>query len=138
MRLIAFSCESELRVPLPKHFAQLVPQDGKAAELFLEILQLRGRECANFHARRSAFLPDLQESRQLIQSEPDGKGMLHEPNAIGGLRRVLAIAVGGAPGVEKASALIVTKRVRAEAAEKGKLRRPQVGVRIVILHKYGI
>jgi len=64
--------------------------------------------------------------------------MLHEPNAIDGLRRVLAIAVGGAPGMEKASAFIVAKRVGAEAAEMGQLRRPQVVVGIVILHKYGI
>lgn len=128
MRLIAFSCESELRIPPLEHFAQLATQHGEAAKPLLEIFQLRGSERANLVTGRSAFLPDLQESCQFIQSETDGEGMLDEPNAIRGLRRVLAIAVGGAPGTEKAFAFIVAKRVGAEAAEKGQLRRPQVAV----------
>ena len=107
MRLIAFSCESELRIPLREHFAQLVPQYGKATKLLLEVFQLCGGKRTNLVAGRSAFLTDLQESCQFIQSEPDGKSMLHEPNAILGLRRVLTIAVGGAPGMEKAFPFIV-------------------------------
>ena len=48
--------------------------------------------------------------------------MLHEPNPIYGLRRVLTIAVGGARGIENAFAFIVAKRVCAEAAESRQFR----------------
>jgi hypothetical protein len=138
MGLIALPRESELRVPLPKHFAQLIPQYGKAAKLLLEILQLRGSERADLLAGRSAFLPDFHESCQFIQSEPDGERMLHEPYPIQGLRRVLTIAVGGAPGMEKAFAFIVAKRVRAQVRKMGQFRGSEIANGIIFLHKYGI
>ena len=131
-------CVSELRIPLVKHLAKFLAQYRKALKLVIEILQLRCGKRADFLAGRSAFLPDLEESRQLIQSEPDGEGMPHEPNPIHGLRRVLTIAVRGARGIENALAFVVTKRVRAEAAEKGQFRRSEIAVRIMRLHKYGI
>ena len=102
-------CVSELRVPLIKHLAKFLAQYRKALKLIIDILQLRCSKRADFFARRPAFLTNFQESRQLMQREPDGEGMLHEPNPIYGLRRVLTIAVGGARGVENAFAFIVTK-----------------------------
>ena len=113
---------SELRIPLIKQRAKFLAQCRKTPKLVIEIVQLRCSKRANFFARRSAFLPDPEESCQLIQRESDGEGMLHEPNPIHGLRRVLTIAVGGAPSMEKAFAFIVAKRVRAEAAETSQFR----------------
>jgi hypothetical protein len=129
---------SELRVPFREHFAKLVTQHGKAAKLLLEGFQLRGSERANLPAGRPAFLSDLQKSCQFIQREADREGMLHKPNAIFGLRRVLTIAVGGAPGMEKTFAFIVAKRVRAEAGKTGQFRGPQIASGVVFVHKYGI
>jgi hypothetical protein len=48
--------------------------------------------------------------------------MLDEPNPICGLWRVLAVAVGGAPCVEKTQPFIVAKRVCAESAAAGQFR----------------
>jgi hypothetical protein len=64
--------------------------------------------------------------------------MLHEPYPIQGLRRVLTIAVGGAPGMEKAFAFIVAKRVRAQVRKMGQFRGSEIANGIIFLHKYGI
>jgi hypothetical protein len=64
--------------------------------------------------------------------------MLHEPNPIYGLWRVLAIAVGGTPSPEKAFPFIVAESIGAKAAKAGELRRPQITVDTVFFHKYGI
>ena len=138
MRRVALLRVSKLRFQLPEHCAQLASQHGKTAQLLIETLQLCRGKRANLAARCPALFADFQEPCQLIQSEPHGNGVLHEPNAISGLRGVLAVAVAGAFGMEKASALIVAKRVGAEAAEPGQLRRAQVAAGIVIFHNYGI
>jgi hypothetical protein len=129
---------SEPRIPSAKHFSKPVPQHGKALKLFIEILQLDCSKRSDFFAGRPALLSDLQESRQLIQREPDGKGMLHEPNPIYRLWRVFAIAIGGAPGPEKAFPLIVAESIGAKAAKAGELRRPQISADTIFPHKYGI
>jgi len=120
--LFALPCVSEPRIPLIKHLAKFPAQHRKALKLVIEILQLGCSKRADFFAGCSALFPDLEESRQLIQREPDGKRMLYEPNPIYGLRRVLTIPVGRASGMEKAHPLIVAKRICAEPAETGQFR----------------
>jgi hypothetical protein len=73
-----------------------------------------------------------------MQCKPDGKGILHEPNPICGFRKVLTITVGRAPGMEKAHAFIVAKRIGAEVSKVGQLRGSKIASGGFFLHKYGI
>ena len=100
--LAALSRDSESCIPFFQHHPQLVSQRGKTAKLFLEIIQFCSSERPNLHAGSPAFLPNLQEPRQLIQGEPDGERVPHKPNAVWGLRGIFAIPVGGAPRMQEA------------------------------------
>jgi len=129
---------SEPRIPLVKHPAKLLAQHGEAQKLLVQILQLRRCQRTHFPAGRSPFFPDLQESRQLVQREPYGEGMLHQPDPIYRLGRVLAVAVGGALGMKDTQPFIVAKRIRAEPAEPGQFRGSKIILVVVHFHNYGI